>query len=417
MGMGIGTSFAQTFCLQMTEVSNDGTNLVLDITMSGDAAFALGSSNLQFSGTPGAYGPATFVSSPFGMATGYFTPTVTQPLPDENSFNLELAFPGTGIVIPADPATTLIGQITLPILDPALAANGLTWSYNGMTTETVAFLDDEATQIFATDPTCLEGYVPAVVAAPGSTCAEAIPVADGVTTSPGTLSLASGSATNLCGTTATDAIWYAYTASCDGNATVSSSVDLDQPDTRVSVHSGCDNLDCLAADDDSGEGFTSIATFPTVAGMTYYIEWDDRWDGGEFDFEVTCVPDVAGCTDAAACNFNAAANVDDSSCILPAGCDTCSGETDGTGVVVDNPEVGDVCDDLDANTENDVIGADCSCAGTPLVVVLGCTDAAACNYNVMANTDDMTCVFAHVLLELLALFGTHTQPAVLDLQR
>ena len=61
------------------------------------------------------------------------------------------------------------------------------------------------------------------------------------------------------------------------------------------------------------------------------------------------------------------------------GCDTCSGETDGTGTVVDNPERIEACDDDDANTINDTQNDGCECVGTP--IVNGCTDASACNYN------------------------------------
>ena len=49
------------------------------------------------------------------------------------------------------------------------------------------------------------------------------------------------------------------------------------------------------------------------------------------------------------------------------------------------------CDDGDVMTENDVLGDDCSCMGT-LIELLGCTDAAACNYDKDANTDDGSCL-------------------------
>ena len=100
-----------------------------------------------------------------------------------------------------------------------------------------------------------------------------------------------------------------------------------------------------------------------------------------------CPPDVSGCTDATACNFDAAATVDDGSCILATGCDVC----DGAGGVTDNPEVGTTCDDGDATTVGDVILADCTCAG---LTAPGCTDATACNFDAAATLDDGTCVFA-----------------------
>ena len=50
---------------------------------------------------------------------------------------------------------------------------------------------------------------------------------------------------------------------------------------------------------------------------------------------------IPGCTDANACNYDAAATIDDGSCILP----------------------GDVCNDGNPLTINDTVQADCSCAG------------------------------------------------------
>jgi len=219
-------------------------------------------------------------------------------------------------------------------------------------------------------------------------CADAFDVlADVVTTD--SIAPDTGGAVNNCFTGATDAAWYSYTALTAGETTVSSSIDLDTPDTRVSIYTGtCDALTCLASDDDSGEGFTSIATFTAVAGETYLIEWDDRWGENPFDFVITVASEVPGCTDATACNFDANATVDDTSCVFATGCDEC----DGAGGVTDNPEAGEACDDGDAMTIDDVIGADCVCAGT--AVISGCTDATACNFNAEASQDDLSCVFA-----------------------
>ena len=83
---------------------------------------------------------------------------------------------------------------------------------------------------------------------------------------------------------------------------------------------------------------------------------------------------ILGCTDPLACNYNSNANSDDNSCIYANDiCDTCSGETDGTGTVVDNDLDNDgVCDDDE---------------------VLGCTDAEACNYNILATDEDDSCIY------------------------
>ena len=56
---------------------------------------------------------------------------------------------------------------------------------------------------------------------------------------------------------------------------------------------------------------------------------------------------IGGCTYESACNFNPDAQFDDSSCIF----------------------IGDLCDDGDSETENDVINMDCDCVGTPITSV------------------------------------------------
>jgi uncharacterized surface protein with fasciclin (FAS1) repeats len=78
-------------------------------------------------------------------------------------------------------------------------------------------------------------------------------------------------------------------------------------------------------------------------------------------------PPVEGCTAIEACNYNPDATIDDASCILP----------------------GEPCDDMNDNTINDVLGADCVCSGD----LLGCTDMSACNYDMNAAIDNGTCQF------------------------
>jgi hypothetical protein len=118
---------------------------------------------------------------------------------------------------------------------------------------------------------------------------------------------------------------------------------------------------------------------------------DGSCDYGNADCADPCAP-VLGCTDATACNYNVDACVSDDTCVYAEGCDECSGETDGTGTVIDNPEVGESCDDGDATTINDVIQADCGCAGESALT--GCTDMTACNYDSAAMLDDESCVYA-----------------------
>ena len=59
---------------------------------------------------------------------------------------------------------------------------------------------------------------------------------------------------------------------------------------------------------------------------------------GENDnFDVSICPDIIyGCTNPIASNYSSEATDDDSSCVFAIGCDTCSGETEGSGTVVEN---------------------------------------------------------------------------------
>ena len=142
--------------------------------------------------------------------------------------------------------------------------------------------------------------------------------------------------------------------------------------------------------------------------------------------------EVSGCTDYIACNYNENATDDDSSCVYATGCDSCSGEIDGTGTVVDNDTDDDgICDQFEIAVvqmqqhvtmmlqqqmmmvhvyDND-LGCGCDtpaaadgydCDGNCLVdtdgdgicdqyEIAGCTDATACNYDASATDDDGSC--------------------------
>ncbi|MDA9756009.1 T9SS type A sorting domain-containing protein [Flavobacteriales bacterium] len=84
---------------------------------------------------------------------------------------------------------------------------------------------------------------------------------------------------------------------------------------------------------------------------------------------------VMGCTDSLACNYDMAANMDDGSCLV----------------------IGDTCDDMDDMTINDMVNDSCVCAGD--LVIEGCTDEDACNYDMNANVDDGSCEYLDALGE------------------
>jgi hypothetical protein len=128
---------------------------------------------------------------------------------------------------------------------------------------------------------------------PGSTCDAAITVTPGVFPD-SQINNSEGSASNAGGTGATDAIWFSYTTPAGGGTiTVTSGIDPDLPDTRLSIHSGaCGALVLEGFNDDIGSpNFAStIADLPVVGGTEYLIEWDDRWGTAAFDWSLEFVP-------------------------------------------------------------------------------------------------------------------------------
>ena len=91
-------------------------------------------------------------------------------------------------------------------------------------------------------------------------------------------------------------LWYSYTPVSDGeitiNANLPANVAPNSVDTMLSVMTGtCGALTCVASNDDvSATNYLSSATFPVAAGVTYYIEWSNYWDGNGFDFDLTYTP-------------------------------------------------------------------------------------------------------------------------------
>ena len=81
------------------------------------------------------------------------------------------------------------------------------------------------------------------------------------------------------------------------------------------------------------------------------------------------VANIPGCMNPNACNYNPQATIDDGSCILP----------------------GSPCNDNNSNTINDSIGPNCNCVGE--LIVPGCMNPSACNYNPLANVDNNSCLF------------------------
>lgn len=132
----------------------------------------------------------------------------------------------------------------------------------------------------------------------------------------------------------------------------------------------CQSLDAIGicggscAADSDGDGICDDADNCTNTATCNYNDADN-----EVCESISC----AGCTIVQACNYNASATISSPTCTYASGCDTCSGETDGTGQVADGDTDNDgVCDVNEVN---------------------GCTDIAAVNYSPSATEDDGSCTY------------------------
>lgn len=75
-----------------------------------------------------------------------------------------------------------------------------------------------------------------------------------------------------------------------------------------------------------------------------------------------CSPEISGCTNSSACNYNPAATINDGSCLV----------------------TGSACNDLNPSTINDAIQSNCQCSGTPI-------DPGCSGFSVSNNTSNPTC--------------------------
>ena len=127
-----------------------------------------------------------------------------------------------------------------------------------------------------------------------------------------------------------------------------------------------------SADAISGEDnrvLVAQLTTDGVVSLTMNFQYDDlEGNSNNTDGVTLSFPEVAaGCTEEEACNYDADAEANDGSCSYP----------------------GDACDDGDSGTMNDMYDANCGCEGE--VIIAGCTESAACNYDPLANVNDGSC--------------------------
>jgi hypothetical protein len=154
--------------------------------------------------------------------------------------------------------------------------------------------------------------------------------------------------------------------------------------------------DVLAGFDVANSNFGALATWEVCATGSTTDGCDDTNGNGICDAD-----EIAGCSDANACNFMTEALIDDGSCSYPAeshlDCEgNCLTDTDQDGVC-DALEVAG-CMEMGANNyDPNATDDDNSCTFDSF----GCMDADACNYNPVATVDDGMCEFSEAHLDCL----------------
>ena len=122
----------------------------------------------------------------------------------------------------------------------------------------------------------------------GKNCSEAIPIAvSGVDTTIQIIGSITGKSPSQPDADAST--WYQFIPEGDGYVTMNAC--NQGVDTRFIIHEGsCDNLSQLLLQDDHcdiGIGLiyaSGVDSFPVLAGLNYYIEWDDRWTSEGFTY-------------------------------------------------------------------------------------------------------------------------------------
>ena len=183
---------------------------------------------------------------------------------------------------------------------------------------------------------------------------------------------------------------------CDVDDVIAGCIDVNACNYNSSTTVNENNTSCVYAQDVS-----DCATCSGAEDGTGYIISNDIDNDGLCDADDT----IYGCSNPVACNYNSlpTLNVDNSMCIYFSGnCDSCSGEQDGTGVVVDNDADNDgVCnlDEVLGCQESEADNYNALATDSGACIYYGCIDELACNYDSSANTDNNTCTYIDSVCE------------------
>jgi len=154
---------------------------------------------------------------------------------------------------------------------------------------------------------------------------------------------------------------------------------------------GSGDLDSATNGDGSSNGQDYFSINTESCGFGCMDAAACNYDANASIDDGSCNFDCSGCMDSTACNYDATSTLDDGSCLVNDDCGVCGGDNSSCGGCTDaeacnyNPEATIDDGSCSANDECGVCGGDNSTCG-------GCTNAEACNYNADATIDDGSCI-------------------------
>ena len=161
----------------------------------------------------------------------------------------------------------------------------------------------------------------------------------------------------------------------DGTGTVLANDDDDDGVCNADEIAGCQNSNACNYDESATDGGVTCVYATGCETCSGATDGSGTVVDNDADNDSVCDADeVAGCQNSTACNYNASATDPGATCIFPQGCETCSGETNGNGTIVDNDADNDGVCDADETA--------------------GCQDNTACNYDANATNGGIACVYA-----------------------
>ena len=185
---------------------------------------------------------------------------------------------------------------------------------------------------------------------------------------------------------------------CNFNA---NATEDDNTCTFAESNENCDGT-CIDTDGDLVCDIYEVLGCTNISACNYNefaTEEDNSCIYPEPNFECNEM-EIIGCIDTTACNYNELATVEGQCFFTDTECQLCSGEIDGSGVILFNDDDLDgVCNQDEIYGCTDLLYTEYSTEATEddnscqTLIVLGCTDINAFNYDENVNTNEGNCVF------------------------